>query len=488
MTTSSLTLTPSWPPARYSEPLTPDFTSDGDWLLKLVDLCWRNDDGSPMVLDEWQRFLIRAVLETYPPGHPRAGRLRYREVFVSVGRQNGKSVIGSILAVYGLLREKGALVIGLASSADQAKIIYARLLALIRADKHLAKRFKKATDTRGIVSTNGSEYQIKASKSAAVQGLATSLGLIDELHVTKPALWTDLVNGTAAKPRGLVFGITTAGDEESKLLITLYKRAEDAKQRFGYFIWEAPEARIPEEDDELAMFLSAANPSVAEGRRPIEDEIEAVRSMASGEESESDIVHYRLNRFVASLNPYIPADKWRARERGGEYVWPTTGPLVFTIDLTPDDGYATITAHRKTPDGHHHTELVAWLLNPTFEHLLQLCERLWVHGPSSYAMDGLKLRPLGVELKKRGYPVHIGTQSDAFNSSSLLFAKVMRGELTHGGEKLLYLQMSRAVRKNKGDVYRINRASSSVEVDAVMATALGTLVLEHVQEVGQQVY
>ncbi|MGW9346034.1 terminase large subunit domain-containing protein, partial [Streptomyces albidoflavus] len=187
--TASFPLADAWPPARYSEPLSPDFPSDGDWLLKLVDLCWRNDDGSRMVLDQWQRDLIRAVLEVYPPGHPKAGKLRYREVFVSVGRQNGKSVIGSILAVYGLLRARGALVIGVASSADQARIVYGRLVALIRADKWLAKRFKKATDTRGIVSTNGSTYEIKASKSGAVQGLPVAVGIVDELHITKPELW-----------------------------------------------------------------------------------------------------------------------------------------------------------------------------------------------------------------------------------------------------------------------------------------------------------
>ncbi|MFT4051106.1 MAG: terminase large subunit [Microbacterium sp.] len=477
----------SWPPARWSPPLSPDFPSDGDWLLRLVDLTWRNDDGSPLTLDGWQRQLIRHVLELYPVGHVKAGQLRYREAFVSVGRQNGKSLVGSILAVYGLLRERGALVIGLASSADQARIIYRRLLRLIQTDPLLAKRFQRATDTRGIHATNGSVYEVKASKSAAVQGLAVGLGIVDELHITKPELWTDLVNGTAAKPRGLVFGITTAGDEQSKLLLSLYKRAEEgAGERFGFWIWEAPEAHVPDDDDALADFLAAANPSVAEGRRPIDDELAAVRSMAS--ESSADIIHYRLNRFVASLNPFLPGERWKACARGGGYVWPEVGPLVFALDMTPDDGYATVSAHRKTDDGHQHTELVAWLVNPTFEQLLRLCERLWGHHPDMYAMDGLKLRALGVELRRRGYPVHIGTQADAFNAANLLYVKVMRREITHAGDPLLELQMPRAVRKARGDAYRIDRASSSVEIDAVMATALGTLVLEQVQPKGLQLF
>jgi len=440
-----------------------------------------------MVLDQWQRDLIRAVLETYPPGHPRAGKLRYTECFVSVGRQNGKSVIGAILAMYGLLRARGALVIGLASSADQAGIVYKRMLAIIRADKRLAKRFRKATDTRGIVGTNGSEYHIKASKSGAVQGLPTGLGIVDELHITTPALWTDLVNGTAAT-KGLVFGITTAGDEESKLLITLYKRAESASERFGYFIWEAPEDRIPEDDHDLALFLSAANPSIPAGRRLIEDEIEAVRSLASGEESEADVIHYRLNRFVASLNPYLPGDKWAARKRHDDEDFPSLGPLVFTLDMTPEDSYAVINATRKTPDGHLHSELVCWLLNPTHEQLIRLCEKLWQHSPAVYAGDGYKLRPVLLELKRRGYPVHIGSAADAVNSSSFLFRKVMTDEFTHAGDPLLNLQMPRAVRKNKGDVYRIDRTNSSVEIDAVLATALGAYVAEQQQDLPIQVF
>lgn len=473
----------SWPPARYSAPLSEDFPSDGVWLLKIVDLCWRNDDGSKMVLDQWQRSLILHILELYPEGHPKAGQLRYRECFVSVARQNGKSVIGAILAMYGLLREKGALVIGLASNADQANIIYRRVLEIIRADPRLAKRFMKASETRGIVSKDNSLYQVKASKSGAVQGLATSLGIIDELHITSPALWSDLVNGTAAKPRGLVFGITTAGDEESELLIRLYKVAEDAPERFGYFIWESLEASVPDEDELLGQYIMQANPSVAEGRRPLSDEIAAVRT-----QPKSDVIHYRLNRFVASLNPYMPSDKWVAAEAGGEYIFPTSGQMIFIIDQTPDDGFASIVQQRRAANGVTHSRLVASVPNPTFEQLLRLVERLWQFAPDLFVADGYKLRPLMQELRKRGYPVHIGTAADAVNSASLLYAKVLQRTFIHAGDELVNMQMTRSVRKNKGDVYRIDRANSSTEIDAVLATALGALVIETVQELGPQIF
>ncbi|TDL43596.1 terminase large subunit domain-containing protein [Microbacterium oleivorans] len=469
----------SWPPPRYSPPLSEDFPSDGDRILQLVDLCWTDDHGKKLVLDNWQRQLIRHVLEVYPEGHKRAGQLRYRECFVSVARQNGKSVIGSILAMYGLLRESGALVVGLASTADQANIVYKRVLEVIQKDPRLEKRFKKATMHRGIVGTNGSTYLTKASKSDAVQGLATSLGIIDELHITSPALWSDLLNGIAAKPRGLVFGITTAGDEDSELLIRLYKTAEDAPERFGYFIWEAPESHIPEDDEELGRFIKLASPSIAEGRREVENEIAEVRS-----QPETDAIHFKLNRFVASLNPYMRSDKWNAAARGEDYVWPEHGPLVYSIEQTTDDTYATISATRKTADGRLHTELAATFVNPNPELLLRACEILRENGAQMFAMDRLKLGPLANELKRRGYPVWFASGADIINASSLLFLKVMNGELEHSNDVLLNTQMARTVRKQKsgGDAYRIDKSASSIEIDAVMATAIGVYVAEQQQE------
>jgi hypothetical protein len=64
----------------------------------------------------------------------------------------------------------------------------------------------------------------------------------------------------------------------------------------------------------------------------------------------------------------------------------------------------------------------------------------------------------------------------------------MQGAITHAGDPLLDLQMPRAVRKNRGDMYRIDRTSSSVEIDAVIATALGAYVCEQQTEMPVQVF
>jgi len=475
--------TTSWHPARYSAPLSAEYPSHGDWLLELVDLVWVLPDGSKLVLDDWQRWLIRAALEVYPEGHPRAGELRYRQVLISMGRQNGKSVLGAVFGLYGLIREAGALVIGVASSAEQARIIYTRLLSVVKGNPALSQRFERLTDTRGITSKDGGRYEIKASKSAAVQGLDLTVGLVDELHIVKPELWTDMVNGTRARRNGIVVGITTAGDENSELLKGLYAQVEAGPgERFGFFIWEAPDSSIPDDDETFGRYLMAANPAAACGRLDLETIISDVRA-----QPETDILRYAFNRFVAAATVFISADAWLRCARGADESMPPGRP-VFAFDRTPDWGFASVVVAVKDDRGIVHTEVVASVTRPDLEQLVQIAVKLQAHSPVTFVMDSYSLKDLGAELKKRGLPVHMGSQADAVNGSARLYARIRSGTVRHAGDPLLSLQMPRTIRKNVGNNFRISRKDSSVEIDAVIATSLAVLIAETKTDTPLQVF
>lgn len=481
-------------PSIFTKPLAEDFVSDGPKLRKLVALVWRTPELgiTPFCLDRWQADLIDHVLERYPDDHPDpdlAGKLRYRQVVVSIPRQNGKSVLGAIFALYGLmLHEPGPLVIGVASSAEQARIVYNRVLFVIQGSPQLKRRFAKTTETRGIKTADGSGlYEVKASKGAALQGLPVSMGIFDELHISKPDLWQALVNGSVTRRDGMILGITTAGDEQSELLIELYKLGEKAAggdtslERFGFFCWQAPESRVPEDDDELAAFLLEANPSLREGRIPLSNVIADVRAMP-----EADVIRYRLNRFTASAATFIPIEAWKRNVTAPE--WPAGKPPIFTIDRTPDWGYAAITATTKLDDGRTYSELVASIVRPTLEQLAAICVDLYGRVPIVFGVDGWGLRDLGKELERRGLPVHIASQSDMLNASALLYSKVVQGKLIHPGDELLAVQLPRTIRKNVGDGFRISRRDSSVEIDGVIATALGVLLAETRRETEIQIF
>lgn len=451
----------AWPPPRFSAPLSADHDSLWRRYEPVFQLAWRQAMG--YTLDSAQCALLHAVTELRSDG-----RLRYRQVLVSMARQNGKTEIAAALGLLVMLWKATAFVVGIASSREQASLVYDRTMQVIRQNPALAGRFSRLTDTRGIRSKTGGRYEIKPAKSAALQGLPIDLGLVDEVHLLPQNLWTDLVNGTGGRDDCFVVGITTAGDEDSQLLKHLYGLAEsgEAGDSFGWFIWEAPEARVPEDDETLARYLALASPAVASGRRDVATLIADVRTMP-----EPDVVRYQLNRFVSASAAFISADRWLAARRPAGVSFPEGRP-VFAVDRTPDWGYATVTANVKVGDVTH-TEVVASVVNPTMERLLDVCVRLARHSPASYVMDGYGLRDLGVELRKRGLEVRIATQADVINASSLLYAKVVRRQLQHGGDEVLSVQMPRTVRKNVGDAFRISKKDSSVEIDAVMATALG---------------
>jgi phage terminase large subunit-like protein len=469
---------------RMTAPLSADFSSDIDPYLPALRYAWTVATGHD--LDEWQVRLLRAIFEVFPEGHPQAGELRYRQVIVSMGRQNGKTEIAAAIGLYGLLREVGGYVVGIASNAEQARLVYDRASRIISSNPALKRRFAKLTETRGLHSLDGSRYEIKAAKSTSLQGLPLTVGIVDEVHITKMALWTDLVNGTGGRRNGIVVGITTAGSDDSALLKSLYENADRAIDgellRFGAFIWEASEARIPDDDDELAALLKEANPAVAEGHSSgdLANIISDVRAMPKDE-----AVRYRLNRFISGDSGYMDLSLWAACATTEQFP---EGRVVVSIDRSPDWGWATLAAAIKAPDGTVHTEIVASPKNPSIDQLERLSVELYRHGVSTFVVDGLGLKELGARLKARGMPVKFMNMSDVYTAASLFYSLTAHRKIKHAGDLLLTIQLPRAATKANGEAYRLIKGPSRMDIDAVVATVSSVYVAETLNESGLQLF
>lgn len=472
---------PPWPPARWTEPLSIEFPSAFDAYAPLFQIVWRNFAGYE--LEPWQIALIRAILELYPEGHPRAGQLRWLTVVVSFARQNGKTEIAAALGLWALLVKKTALVIGIASNAEQARLVYERTMAAIKGTPQLRRMFRALTDTRGIRTLSGGKYEMKAAKSAALQGLPLDLGIVDELHIVAAALWNDLVNGLGGRPNCFVAGITTAGDDSSALLLHLYDLGEaaitaGAAARMGFFVWESPEARVPDDDDTLGRFLARSNPGVASGRVDLENTISAVRALP-----EADAIRYRLNRFLSGTSKLFSLGTWLAGRTRDPF--PAGVQPVITFDRTPDWSYASVHAFAKMPDGSTYCDVVASLVKPTLGDLVTIALRLSRYSPITFGMDGYVLRDLGKELERHGLPVTIATQGDLINGSALFFAKMKQGKLKHPGHALMSMQIPAAERKDIAEGFRIKRTISS---DGVIGHVLGVQLAETKRDAPMQIF
>lgn len=464
-------------PARYTQPLREDFTSLADKFLPIIKVAWKKAFGKDFELDPWQEWLIRSILETDDKGE-----LRYRQCFVSMPRQQGKSEIMAIIGLIALLRKDGVTNLGVASTADQARLVHERLLRVVMANPALSRFMSKITDTRGIVTKTGSKYIIRASNAASLQGIPVTTAIVDELHLVDPDVYSAIVSGTGARKGTAVYGITTAGDQDSELLMSLYESAEKAingtMEGFGAFIWEAPDAIVPDDDEALLELLMQCNPALECGRLDAKTLLQDVRTLPN-----TEVIRYRLNRFVDSEDStYMPLTLWQRCGRSEDEAFPKGVRPVFSIDRTPDWGYATISVAVKDSQGVIWTEVVASIVKPNLEQLLHACMGLTKYGPAAFVVDGYSLKELGNELKKRGLNVFVTSQPDIINASSMFYAKVAQQKVKHANDPLLTLQMPLTGRKAVGDAFRISRKNSSVEIDAVMSTVLAVFVAETRQE------
>ena len=450
-------------PTRFTPPLREDFAADIDRYLPLLEKAWRGSMG--YWLDEWQLELIRRITELGDDG-----TLRWRQCLVSVARQSGKTELVSLLGIWALLRKENQYNVGIASQVDQARILYERIQAIINGTPGLKKLMSKLTDTRGIRTAHGSRYEIKAARASTLQGIPISVAVVDEVHLVDDSSWTALVSGQGSRSDSIIIGITTAGDQNSSLLTRLYENTEKAiageNPRFGAWVWEAEESIVPKEDDHLIRLLKQANPALASGRIDEKIMLEDVRSLP-----DEDIIRYRLNRFVHSNDhQFIPMSLWWSCERGREDTFPAGNPF-FCIDKTRDGDWATIAAAVLVDDVVH-TEIIATFARPTISRLIAVCQQLLKHNPAGFVMDGLFMKDLAKEMDLRGFRVTMFNLGDVVRASALLYNRLRHETIRHAGDPVMTYQIPRTVRKNVNDNFRISRADSSVEIDAVMATAL----------------
>lgn len=480
-------------PARYTQPLSDDFVTDGDTLIKVVEafMCTQETGTDPIKLDEWQKWLLRAVLERYPDDYPdpaKAGRLRYRQVVVSMGRQNGKSTLTQALSLYGLLmHEQGPSVIGVASSVDQARIVYNRTLYAVNNNPWLKKRFHKATEHRGMHLNNGAgTYMIKAAKETALQGIPVTLGIVDELHILPKGLYSSLTLGTSTKKDGIVIGITTAGDEDSETLKELYATGQKAVdgdpdfERFGFFCWEAPDD-CPL-DDPAAIY--AANPAVECGRIPLDRVISDLRAIP-----EIEARRYRLNQFIEAnkVPGWLPMDLFNAA--AGDGITSKQIPLVFAVDRTASWGHVAISAATKLPDGTFQTELVASYVNPTEQQIFEDLKDLYLkHGPQGIALDDRQMPNIGKKLKLSGIPTYQFWAKEMAAAAAFTYWLFANDKVKHKNDPLLVEQMPRGVAKFSGESWFISRKETRGDLDAALSTVMALYCANIVESGSVQVF
>jgi hypothetical protein len=221
----------------------------------------------------WQEWLLIHALELREDGG-----LRFRTVVVLVARQQGKSMLSVILALFFMYVLGRELVIGTAQDLDVAEEIWQDAVDIVEETPELnalKKRVVLRNGQKALELTTGERYKVKAANRRAGRGLSGDLIVLDELreHQSFDA-WGAITKTTIARPHAQVWALSNAGDATSVVLRFLRKKAHasigdpDGINAEGVLADELEAAdleaevlaELDEDDDSLGIFEWSAPP------------------------------------------------------------------------------------------------------------------------------------------------------------------------------------------------------------------------------------
>ena len=188
----------------------------------------------------WQRWWLIHAFELSLDVHPitRRRRLRFRTLLTLIARQQGKSWIMRVVALWALYVRGAGLVLGAAQSLDIAREAWLGAVEMAQASPETAAEIpaqggvRMTNGEQCLTLSDGQRYRITAATRGAGRGLSVDVLLLDELREHRDYLaWAALSKTTLARPEALICAVSNAGDDQSVVLNDLRARAIDALAR-----------------------------------------------------------------------------------------------------------------------------------------------------------------------------------------------------------------------------------------------------------------
>lgn len=360
-----------WPPRWLTKDVTAKSLTRGDECIEFINSYCRvtkssigGSVGELIVLRPWQEQLLRALL-----AENKQGNLIHRQALIGIARKNGKSGIGSGIALWSLFcGDAGGEVYSCAGTRDQARIVFNMAKQMVELDEELSSITKIFRDAIEVPST-GSVYRVLSSEAGASEGLNPTCTVFDEVHVQpNDELWNVLALGAGARKEPIHVGITTAGARTNShggdsFCYSLYQHGKKVAagevddQSFFFAWWEPKEGGEADHTDPKVW--AEGNPGLGD-LNSLEDFESTLKRTP-----EAEFRTKRTNVWVTSATAALPHGAWdalavpdRIVEDGTEVVLMADGswsgdstaiigytieeiPHLFVVGLweKPDDGF-----------------------------------------------------------------------------------------------------------------------------------------------------
>lgn len=280
-------------------------------------------DSQKLTLRGFQNFIVGSL---FGWRRKRSKERRYREAYVQMGRQNGKSLLAGVIAndFCTFSGYKYGRILMTATKQEQANIVWDEIFKFIRSDKELSELYKVKRYIRTIESlVTGTTIRAIGRDTKTTDGFRTVLAICDELHAHPTnEMYQLMLDGQIGVESALILAITTAGFDLNYPCYEHYRFCKQilsgAIQKETLFIY------IAELDDEDDIWeprnWAKANP--LQLRNPdgtLNEEMTAriaEKAIDAKEKQGDDLVNFltkTLNKWVTfSGGVFVDAEKWAA--------------------------------------------------------------------------------------------------------------------------------------------------------------------------------
>lgn len=424
-------------------------------------------------LDPWQEWLVIHAGELLPDGTP-----RFRQVLVLVSRQNGKTHVLVVLALFWLFVQGVGLVLGTSTNLDYAKESWEKAVVLAEETGDLAREVKairRANGEQSLQVAGNGRYKIAASNRRGGRSLTVDRLIMDELREHHDwSAYSAAEPATAAVGDAQIFMISNAGDHRSVVLNGLREQAlHGADPRLGIFEWSAPDGA--EATDVQA--LVAANPNL--GRRIALEPLlgKAMRAEAAGGEQLTSFLTEHQCRNVPLLNPAVDPGNWAACLDAGD-LEEVRDRVALCMDVSPDLRHATLYAAAVLDDERVRVEPVAAWSGPACTEELRRELPAYVERVKPKVFGWFPAGPaasLAADMAEgNGWPPDGVTVEEIRGEVAAVcmgfVEQVSTSRIAHSGDPLLDAHVAGAEKLSHGDGWRFRRRGSG-HVDALYAAA-----------------
>lgn len=315
----------------------------------------------------WQKFALIHSLEVVGDLEKK-WHFRYRTVLFLISRQNGKTVLSEVLASFFMNMLGVESIFGTSLSLDKAEEVWEAVIRDQEDIPELSADIERVSRTNGnkrLILTDNRQYKVGAPTRRAGRGDSNDLVMLDEIREHRDwETWSAAAASTNAKPNGVIFCFSNAGDPDSIVLRQLRSQAisvingttaqdfggEIDENTIGLFEWSAPDDAATNDEDALAQ----ANPALGYGRLTMRA-LMANRSTFPENKFRSECMCQQVETILPQ--PF-PDGKW---DEGTDMTSSidVASELFFGIDMSADRKWTSIGVCGLRDDGNYHIELVA---------------------------------------------------------------------------------------------------------------------------------